>query len=183
VAAEIDLLQIREKNLSASVLYELSARAARVTSGSATRLLINDRPDIAAAAGAEGVHLTTHSLPADVVRRTFGDDFLIGVSTHSAREASIARGAGANFVVFGPVFETASKAEYGAPQGLTKLEKVSLGLSPFPVLALGGLTVSNVPACLDAGAQGIAAIRMFGDPEKLSDVVSAIRDSVSKKSD
>jgi thiamine-phosphate pyrophosphorylase len=181
VAAGIDLVQIREKNLSANVLYELSASAAGVTSRSTTRLLVNDRADIAAAAGADGVHLTTQSLPADVVRRTFGDDFLIGVSTHSVEEASIARRSGADFVVFGPVFETASKSEYGAPQGLTKLEKVSLEVSPFPVFALGGLTVGNVADCLQAGAQGIAAIRMFGDPEKLGDVVSAIRESVRRE--
>ena len=181
VTAGIDLVQIREKNLSANVLYELSASAARITSGSTTRLLVNDRADIAAAAGADGVHLTTQSLPADVVRHTFGDDFVIGVSTHSAEEASIARRGGADFVVFGPVFETASKIEYGAPQGLTKLEKVSLEVSPFPVLALGGLTISNVADCLQVGAQGIAAIRMFGDPEKLGDVVYAIRESVRRE--
>lgn len=163
------------------MLYELSTSAARVTRGSTTRVLVNDRADIAAAAGADGVHLTTHSLPADVVRRTFGDDFLIGVSTHSAAEASIARLSGADFVVFGPVFETASKSEYGAPQGLTNLEKVSLGVSPFPVFALGGLMTGNVADCLQAGAQGIAAIRMFGDPEKLSDVVNAIRESVRRE--
>lgn len=183
MAAGVDLVQIREKNLNANVLYELSASAAQVTRGSATRLLINDRPDIAVAAGADGVHLTTHSLPTDVVRRTFGDEFLIGVSTHSAHEAGVARRGGADFVVFGPVFETASKSEYGAPQGITNLEQVSRDLSLFPVLALGGLTIGNFAACFEAGAQGIAAIRMFGDPEKLGEVVSAIRDGVRKESD
>jgi len=183
VTAGIDLVQIREKNLSASVLYQLSASAARVTRGSATKLLINDRSDIAAAAGADGVHLTTHSLPTDVVRRMFGDEFLIGVSTHSAQEANIARRSGADFVVFGPVFETASKSKYGAPQGLTYLEKVSLELSPFPVLALGGMTIGNVSDCIHAGAQGVAGIRMFGDPDRLADVVNAIRESVRKEPD
>ena len=181
MAAGIDLVQIREKTLSASVLYELSASAARITSGSATRLLINDRSDIAAAAGADGVHLTTHSLPADVVRRTFGDDFLIGVSTHSAGEAGVARRSRADFVVFGPVFETASKSEYGAPQGLTNLEKISLELSPFPILALGGLTVGNAADCIHAGAQGVAGIRMFGDPDGLADVANAIRERVRRE--
>ena len=183
VAAGIDLVQIREKNLSASVLYQLSASAARVTTASETKLLINDRSDIAAAAGADGVHLTTHSLPTDVVRSTFGDKFLIGVSTHSAREAGVASRSGADFVVFGPVFETASKSEYGAPQGLPNLEQVSLELSPFPVLALGGVTVGNVAACIHAGAQGVAGIRMFGDPVRLADVVKAIRESVKKEPD
>lgn len=179
VAAGIDLVQIREKNLSAKVLYQLSASAARVTRGSATKLLINDRSDIAAAAGADGVHLTTHSLPTDVVRRTFGDEFLIGVSTHSAEEASIARRSGADFVVFGPVFESASKSKYGAPQGLSNLERVCAELSLFPVLALGGLTINNVAACIQAGAQGVASIRMLNDPQ-LGQVVSAIREKFEK---
>jgi thiamine-phosphate pyrophosphorylase len=176
VAAGIDLVQIREKNLNASVLYQLSANAAGLTKGSATKLLINDRSDIAAAVAADGVHLTTNSLPAEVVRRTFGDDFLIGVSTHSAPEASVARRSGADFVVFGPVFETASKSKYGPPVGLANLEKVCLELSPFPVLALGGLTISNVAECIRAGAHGIAAIRMLSDPDRLGNVVREIRE-------
>jgi thiamine-phosphate pyrophosphorylase len=183
VAASINFVQIREKNLSAGVLYQLSASAACITRGSTTKLLINDRPDIAAAAGADGVHLTTHSLPADVVRRTFGDEFLIGVSTHSAPEAGLARLSGADFAVFGPVFETASKSKYGAPQGLTNLERVCAELSPFPILALGGLTIGNAADCIQAGAQGVAGISMFDDPDRLADVVNAIRESVRKEPD
>ena len=113
VAARIDLVQIREKNLSASVLCQIATSAAGITKGSATQLLINDRSDIAAAAGADGVHLTSLSLPTAVVRKSFGEEFLIGVSTHSLDEAKLARRGGADFVVFGPVFETASKKEYG----------------------------------------------------------------------
>src|SRR5688500_12906572 len=83
VEAEVVLLQIREKSLPVRVLYELVARAAEITRDSKTRLLVNDRADIASAAGADGVHLTARALPADVVRSTFGSEFLIGVSTHS----------------------------------------------------------------------------------------------------
>ena len=180
VVAGIDLVQIREKNLSAQTLYQLSASAAGVTRGSATKLLINDRADIAATTGADGVHLTTQSLATDVVRRTFGDDFLIGVSTHLAPEARAARDNGADFIVFGPVFGTASKSEYGAPQGLSNLEKISLEVSPFPVFALGGLTIGKVADCIRAGAQGIAGISMFDDPRRLGDVVKAIRASVQE---
>jgi thiamine-phosphate pyrophosphorylase len=174
VTAGVDLVQIREKNLSANVLYQLSASAARITSGSATRLLINDRSDIAAAAGADGVHLTTESLPANVVRRMFGDEFLIGVSTHSAHQAIIARQNGADFVVFGPVFETPSKTQYGAPLGISNLQDVCAQLSPFPVLALGGLTIDRVADCLQAGARGVAGITMFSNPDTLPQVVNAI---------
>jgi len=180
VTAGVDLVQIREKNLSANVLYQLSLNAAAITRGSATRLLINDRADIAAAAGADGVHLTTASLPADVVRRTFGDEFLIGVSTHSPEEARNARRSSADFVVFGPVFETASKSQYGEPKGLKLLTQVASELAPFPVVALGGLTIANVAACIQAGAQGIAAIRMLNDPLRLDHIVSAIREEFAK---
>jgi thiamine-phosphate pyrophosphorylase len=161
VEAEVVLLQIREKSLPARVLYELATRAAEITRDSKTRLLVNDRADIARAAGADGVHLTASSLPADVVRRTFGAEFLIGVSTHSLDEARAARDGGADFVVFGPVFETESKRGFGAPQGLDKLRQVADELRGFPVLAIGGISLENAGACFDAGASGIAAISLF----------------------
>ena len=175
VAAKIDLVQLREKNLTAGVLYKLATRAAKITRASTTKLLINDRADIASAAGADGVHLTTTSIPTDVVRRTFGDDFLIGVSTHSLAEAATARRSGADFVVFGPIFNMPSKHKYGAPLGLNELEKVASELKPFPVLALGGVSSGNVADCIRAGAQGVAAIRMLNDASKLHQVVNEIR--------
>jgi len=151
--------------LHARVLFELVARAAEITRGSRTRLLVNDRSDIARAAGADGVHLTTQSLPADVVRKIFGAEFLIGVSTHSLEEARLARAAGADFVVFGPVFE---KRGYGAPQGVDKLAEVTRALGEFPVVAIGGITLDNVDECFQAGARGIAAIRLLNDAENLT---------------
>src|SRR5215831_1861851 len=95
VAAGIDLIQIREKQLPARILFELTQRAAEITRGTATRLLVNDRADVAAASGADGVHLTTQSLDASIIRDRFGDDFLIGASTHSRDEARMARDHGA----------------------------------------------------------------------------------------
>src|SRR6185436_16502040 len=109
VSAKIDLIQIREKELSTKVLYQLSTSAARITSGSPTKLLVNDRADVAATAGADGVHLTSVSLPPEVIRNNFGAEFLIGVSTHSLAEAVAAQRGGSDFVVFGPVFDTPSK--------------------------------------------------------------------------
>ena len=175
VVARIDLVQIREKNLTASVLYQLATSAAGITKGSATKLLINDRSDIAAAAGADGVHLTTSSLPTAVVRQSFGDGFLIGVSTHSIEEARYARQGGADFAVFGPVFETASKEEFGEPPGLTGLVRVCSELSPFPILALGGVMIGNVAECIRAGARGVAAIRMLQQSAQLTDIADEIR--------
>lgn len=175
VAARVPLFQIREKTLSGRALYELTARAVEITRGSDTRLLVNDRSDIARAASADGVHLTSQSLPAAILRATYGPDFLIGVSTHSLDEARAAQAGGADFVVFGPVFETESKREFGEPQRLNKLEQVTSELRDFPVVAIGGITLDNVRACFDAGARGVAAIRLLNDAERMSSIVESIR--------
>lgn len=165
VAAAVPLVQIREKSLSARVLYELIARAAAIASSSTTRLLVNDRFDIARAAGADGVHLTSRSLPTSEIRRISDEDFLIGVSTHSLQTALDARADGADFVVFGPVFETPAKQVFGEPQGLEKLREVTNALDGFPVLAIGGINLDNAVDCFRAGASGIAAIRLFQDTD------------------
>ena len=180
VDAEVPLFQIREKALPARVLYELTTRAAEITRGSKTRLLVNDRSDIARAAGADGVQLTTHSLPADVVRRIYGPEFLIGVSTHSLEAARVAVKAGADFVVFGPVFETESKRVYGAPQGLEKLREVTTELREFPVVAIGGITLDNVERCFAAGASGVAAIRLLNDIGSMELTVEQIRNGFQR---
>ena len=178
VAAGIQLIQLREKRLTACVLFELTARAAEITRGTSTRLLVNDRADIAAGAGADGVHLTTGSLEPQIVRKTFGDDFLIGASTHSLEEATAARDGGADFVVFGPIFPTPPKAEYGPPLGVDRLADVASELAPFPVLALGGISTENAQECLRAGASGIAGISLFSEPETLKATVETIICSV-----
>lgn len=174
VAARISLVQIREKDLTAGMVYELAIRAAAITLGSGTGLLINDRGDIAVAAGAAGVHLTTRSLNPAVIRQSFGAEFLIGVSTHSSVEARQAFADGADFVVFGPVFETASKRTSGAPVGLNSLKEVADVVSPSPVLALGGVTAANIQNCLRAGAAGIAGIRVFSEAGDLRRIVRLV---------
>lgn len=165
VDAEIPLFQIREKYLSEDVLYELVKRALLITHGSKTRLLVNDRSDIFPGAGADGVQLTALSLPVDLVRERLGSQFVIGVSTHSLAEAQTAQVGGADFVVFGPVFETESKRGFGPPQGLNKLREVTRALGEFPVFAIGGITLDNISFCFDAGATGVAGISLFSDPQ------------------
>jgi len=179
VEAGIDLIQIREKNLTARVLFELVSRAAEITGGTSTGLLVNDRADIAAGAGADGVHLTTQSIDASTIRKTFNKDFLIGASTHSLAEATAARDLGADFAVYGPIYQTKSKEQYGAPQGLSNLSEVTRALDRFPVLALGGISASNAKECLEAGACGIAGISVFRAPEKLKRVVRVLRESAA----
>lgn len=175
VAAGIDLIQIREKRLSARVLFALTKRAVDLSRRTTTRILVNDRADIAAAANAAGVHLSTKSLEPGIIRKNFGDDFLIGVSTHSSVEAAAARDQKADFVVFGPVFPTASKAEFGSPVGLGELRRTTSQLEGFPVLALGGVDVDNAHQCFVAGAAGVAGITLFSAPDQIAVVASRIK--------
>ena len=174
VAAGIQLIQIREKRLSGRRLFELTAQAAEITRGTSTRLLVNDRADVATTAGADGVHLTTTSLAAGIVRAAFGKRLLIGASTHSVAELKAARDGGADFAVFGPVYETASKMRYGRPVGLESLSRAVNQVAPFPVLAIGGLSAENTTDCLRAGVTGVAGISLFADAAALKQTVDKL---------
>lgn len=164
IAAGVSMVQIREKRLSTRRLFELSREAAAVIRGSGTKLLINDRADIAFAAGADGVHLAADSLPVDVVRSIAPAGVLIGASTHTVDDARRRKAEGADFVVFGPVFETPGKQQ----KGLEALNEVCLKLEPFPVIAIGGIDESNFASALNAGVAGVAGIRGFNDPATLT---------------
>lgn len=168
VEAEVSLVQLREKKLPSRLVSDLTVEAAAITRGSATRLLVNDRADIALAAKADGVHLTANSLPTDVIRKSFPNDFIIGVSTHTLEAAIKASSDGADFIVFGPIFETPNKGE---PKGLVNLAEVCDVLHPFPILALGGIDKANVLSVLEAGAAGFAAIRALNDANSLHSIL------------
>ncbi|MEZ5426080.1 MAG: thiamine phosphate synthase [Pyrinomonadaceae bacterium] len=167
VRRKISLIQIREKKLPARLALALTKAAVRLTQKSETAVLVNDRADIALAAGADGVHLTSSAIPTEAVRRDFPEDFIIGVSTHSSAEIKIAGRQGADFATFGPVFPTPSKAEYGPVQGLEKLNRVCRELKPFPIIALGGIDRANFPVVLESEAAGLAGISFFLDEENL----------------
>lgn len=167
VRAKVSLVQIREKLLPAGLVFKLAAQAAEITKNSNTKLLVNDRADIALAAGAAGVHLTAHSIPPAIVRRAFPSNFVIGVSAHSREEVETARRTGADFAVFSPVFATPSKAAYGAPQGMAKLREAVKATENFPVIALGGIDETNFREVLKAGASGFAAIRFLNNAVNL----------------
>ena len=166
VESEISLIQIREKELSARLVFELAVKAAEVTKNSNTKLLINDRADIALAANADGVHLTAKSLLPQLIRADFPSDFIIGASAHSSEEVKNAKLAKADFVTFSPIFFTESKAKYGAPQGIEKLREVVEIVKNFPIIALGGIDETNFREILQI-AGGFAAIRFLNNIENL----------------
>ena len=176
--AGVDWIQIREKDLSGRSLAALVLEALRrVPRG--CRILVNDRLDVAYALRADGVHLGEGSLAVQEAKRLLRErkparEFLVGASTHSLEAAFSAEKAGADYVVFGPVYATRSKAQYGPPQGIERLTEVSRTLS-VPVLAIGGITLHNAQTCREAGAAGIAAIRLFQDADDIAGVVKALR--------
>jgi thiamine-phosphate pyrophosphorylase len=163
VAAGVDWVQIREKDLCGRDLLALAREA--VALGGNTRVMVNDRLDVALAAGAGGVHLARQSLSArDVVRwcrsGNAPEEFVVGVSCHSLEEAREAESAGANYIFFGPVFDTPSKRRMGEPQGVARLGEICRSIV-IPVVAIGGVREKNARECIRAGAAGVAAIRMF----------------------
>ena len=157
-AAGLPLVQVRDKAASGRELVELARAVREVTAPTGSRLVINDRVDVAAAVGADGVHLPAGGIPPRDARALLGPGPLVGVSTHSPAEAEGAAGEGADYVVFGPVYDTPSKREYGRPQGLAALAE-ACRRTPVPVLAVGGVTPERVGELRAAGAAGVAVIR------------------------
>jgi len=196
-AAGVDWIQIREKDLSGRALTALAREAVASARGSATRILINGRLDVALAARAGGLHLGSDALPLAEVAAwcaqnvpgfvgaasgaaSLASPFLLGASCHSLAKAQAAERDAAHYIFFGPIFSTPSKVQFGAPQGLARLEEICRAVR-VPVLAIGGITLGNARACLRAGAAGIAAIRLFQESADLHKALSELRRASSSQ--
>jgi len=152
-------VHLREKDLGGAALLSLARALARVCRARGQLLLVNDRLDVALAAGAAGVHLPSAGVPPADARRLLGPAALVGVSCHSAADVARARDGGASFATFGPVWDTPSKRPFGPPVGLAALRDAArLGL---PLVALGGVTPERAAEAFAAGAAGVAVIRAW----------------------
>jgi len=152
-------VHLREKSLGGGALLALAVALAEVCHARGQLLLVNGRLDVALACGADGVHLPANAVGPAEARRLLGPAALVGVSCHSAGEVERARAEGASYATFGPVWETPSKARFGAPVGLARLREASrIGL---PLVALGGVEASRAPLAVAAGAAGVAVIRAW----------------------
>lgn len=171
VHAGIDLVQVREPDLTARALADLVAEILALARGSSTKVIVNDRLDVALAMEADGVHLRGDSIGVREARQIAPAGFLVGRSVHTEDEARSA--AGADYLIAGTVFPTASKAHVSAwlgPAGLRKIVQATAA----PVLAIGGITAERVAEVAASGAAGVAAIGLFTNG-RIEDVVQAMR--------
>ena len=179
VGVGLRAVQLREKDLAVRDLLALAAPLREATRRCGARLLINDRADVALAVGADGVQRTHDSLPVEVLRRIGPAPFLIAASVHSEAEARQAATDGADFLVFGPVYDTPSKRVYGPPQGLAALGGVAAAVDR-PVIAIGGINPARVTEVLAAGAAGVAVISAILAADRPADATKAFLDALGR---
>ena len=175
--AGLDYVQVREKDSPGRrlerLVSELATLPEKAASTTPVRLLVNERLDLAIACGADGVHLPADSLPPGAVRSRAGEDWIVGISCHSQEEVEQAAQSGATYVLLGPVFDTPSKPA-DRPLGIPRLREICQR-SAVPVFALGGVTRENAASCVQAGAAGIAGIRLFQQASDLSELCGYVR--------
>jgi thiamine-phosphate pyrophosphorylase len=173
--AGVDLVQIRERRLDDRALIDLTRRAVDATRDLPVRIVLNDRFDVALAAGASGVHLRGQSPPAARVRAAAPEGFLVGRSVHDLEEAvAVEAAGGCDYLVFGTVFPSSSKRPGHPASGIEALRAVCRSVQ-LPVLAIGGISIETVPAIRSAGASGIAAIGLFQGGDSIADTVRKVR--------
>ncbi len=163
------IVQIREKHLNTKDLLTLALKARKISLPEGSLLLCNERADVALAAGLDGIHLPETAVPPDKLR-AFAPLLIFGCSIHSPEAFLVAEQSGADYLLFGPVFDTPSKRQYGAPQGLKKLGELCRA-SSLPIYALGGVTPENAARCMDEGAYGTAGLSVFRDTSRMAETL------------
>jgi len=177
LAAGLRAVQLREKDLAVRDLLALATDLREATRRHDARLIVNDRLDVAFAVGADGVQRTHASLPVSVLRRLAPAPFRVGASVHSLEEATAAEADGADFLIFGPVYDTPSKRAFGPPQGLAALTRVAAAVQA-PVVGVGGITAARAREVLDAGAAAVAVISALVAPARPAQAVKAFLDAL-----
>lgn len=175
--AGVPWLQLRCKGAPASSFLAAAQAVVAATRGHPTRVIVNDRLDVALASGAAGVHLGQDDLPLADARRLAGDRLVIGISTHDVAEARAAQDGGADYVGFGPMFPTTSKADAHPQRTLDELARVRVAIT-LPIVAIGGITEATTPSVLAAGADSVAMIGALAaseDPRALARRLLALR--------
>jgi thiamine-phosphate pyrophosphorylase len=150
-------VQLREKDLPVREQLSLAMELRKITKEYGAKLFINDRVDVAVAVGADGVHVGRSGLGISAARKIVGNTMLIGASTHNRVEALEAETDGADFITYGPIFETASKMKYGYPVGIDSLKSLSCDIR-IPIFAIGGIKSGNLRYPFGYGATGVAMI-------------------------
>lgn len=182
VAGGADVIQVRDKHAASSSLIKLVARVRSVCEPAGVPVIVNDHVDVAAQAGAEGVHLGQHDADVAEARRTLGPSFVIGASAGNLEEALAAQAAGADYIGFGHIYPTGSKPKSSAPVGPAALGDVCRALR-IPVIAIGGIDLSNIDAVLDAGAWGVAVIGAVCAAPDPAAATRALRQRIARATD
>lgn len=172
-AAGVKAIQLREKKLPAGELLLIAKTAISKIGNSDTKLIVNERLDIAILSGAAGIHSASNGIENRYIRE-FAPGLISGKSVHSVKEAVKAEKDGYDYILFGPIFRTPAKVKYGKPQGLKKLTEVCSSVK-IPVFAVGGINPQRIKKCINAGAYGVAAIREFADTKYIKKAVKEFR--------
>ncbi len=158
------LVQLREKILSAREFYLEAASALAVARQHGLKIIVNDRVDIAVALGADGVHLGQDDMPVEAARRLLGAAAIIGISTHTLKQAELAAELPVDYIAIGPIFPTTTKQSTHTPIGLDGLRLVRQAIGAIPLIAIGGITAGSRMALLNSGADGLAVINDLWPP-------------------
>jgi len=164
------LVQLREKQLPALQFYEQAKAAVAVAARDGVRLIVNDRVDVALAIGAQGVHLGQDDMPPEAARRLLGAEAIVGYSTHNVEQAQMALTLPIDYLAIGPIFRTSTKADTSPTLGLEGLRLVRKVVGNVQLVAIGGITLENAAAVIDAGADAVAVISaLLSEPGRIGE--------------